>query len=127
MRRRSFLKGVCGAVAAFLVPAVAARQTTLAVPAHLTDPDAWHLIEKPDGGKTLWVDGSNVFHEGKDGSFEYPYLTLQDAVDRSRSGDTIVIKSGHVEQFGVEIPAGRYSKIIGLGPDRPRFTWQEPS
>lgn len=128
MKRRSFLQAVGGAIAAVFVPAVAARQTAPAVPGYLTDPDAWHLITKPDGGKIIWVDGFNVFHEGKDGTFERPYLTCQKALDSCRDGDTIFVKSGHSEQiYGVVSLKHNDVKIIGLGPDRTRFIWPTPS
>ena len=123
MKRRSFLQGIGAAVAALFVPAVAARQA--ATPAHLTDPDAWHLIDYPSGGKTLWVDGSNVFPDGKDGTFERPYLTLQKAIDSCSHGDVIVVKSGHAEHTAVQLING--NTIIGLGPDRPRFIWPAQS
>lgn len=105
MRRRSFLKLICGAGAAFLVPSIAARQTAPSVLAHLTDPDVWHLIVKPGDGETLWVDGSNILRKVKDGSFEHPYLTLQDAVERSQVGDVIVIWPGYTERFTWPTPS----------------------
>ena len=120
MKRRSFLQAIGAALATVFVSVVARGD------AYLKDVDKWFLPSSaPPVGRTLWVDGSNVFHEGKDGTFERPYLTLQKAIDSCSHGDVIVVKSGHAEHTAVRLING--NTIIGLGPDRPRFIWPAQS
>ena len=131
MKRRSFLQAIGGAIAAVFVPAVAAKKQEFetrtidrVVDANFVVIDDYgNIADKNDTG-LVYVDGSNDRPDRflrKLGEFENPYPTLQQAIDASKPGDTIIVKSGHIESSVVQIKGG--NKIIGLGPDYPRLIW----
>ena len=99
MKRRSFLQAVGAAVAALFVPTVAARQSAPAMPVFLTGPDAWHIIEKPDGGRTLWVNSATAMFGYGHGTFNHPFATIREAQNVANPSDVIVLKSTHYEKI----------------------------
>jgi hypothetical protein len=80
----------------------------------------------PIGSNYLFVD-SNSGSDGGDGSFEFPYATLDFAIGRctASKGYIIVCKQGHAETLTSAITmdvAGVTVVGLGVGRNRPAFT-----
>jgi len=77
-------------------------------------------------GDVFWVDsGANSTNQR--GSFNKPYLTIQQAVDAARAskGDLVLVKANHAETITVQIDfdkAGVTVRGLGKGNSRPTLT-----
>ncbi|RJO60809.1 MAG: hypothetical protein C4542_08145 [Dehalococcoidia bacterium] len=76
--------------------------------------------------KTIWVD-ANFTQGRRDGSRLGPYATIDAAIAKAATGDTILIAAGHTENmstaaiFAVDV-AGLTIRGLGEGERRPTFT-----